>query len=53
LIVVEKLKRSLIKDEKAGAVFFDFVDAFGSINRNTPLRKVGRDFATWPNTSRQ
>jgi len=33
LVAVEKIKKSLLQDELAGAVFFDFTDAFGSVNR--------------------
>jgi len=32
LVVVEKIKKSLLQDELAGAVFFDFTNAFGSVN---------------------
>ena len=44
LVVVEKIKKSLLQDELAGAVFFDFTDAFGSVNRDHLLLKIGRDF---------
>lgn len=44
LMVVEKVKKSLLCDEFAGAVFFDFIDAFGSVNRDHLLLKIGRDF---------
>ena len=33
LIVAEKIKKALIQGEKAGAVFYDFTDAFGSVER--------------------
>ena len=38
------MKKALIKGEKAGMVFFDFTDAFGSVNRAKLLDKVGKDF---------
>ena len=44
LIVVENIKKSLLCGELAGAVFFDFVDAFGSVNRDHVLLKIGTDF---------
>ena len=44
LVVVEEIKRSLLRGEVAGAVFFDFTDAFGSVNRDHLLLKIGRDF---------
>jgi len=44
LILIEKVKKALIKGEKAGVIFFDFTDAFGSVNRAKLLEKVGRDF---------
>ena len=34
----------VVEDELAGAVFFDFTDAFGSVNRDHLLLKIGRDF---------
>jgi len=44
LVLVESIKSSLIAGSKAGAVFFDFADAFGSVDRNRLLLKVSRDF---------
>ena len=44
LFLVEKIKKALINGEKAAAVFFDFTDAFGSINRKHLLYKIGKDF---------
>jgi len=44
LVVVEKIKKSLLSGELAGAVLFDFTDAFGSVNRDHLLLKIGRDF---------
>jgi len=44
MLVVEKNKQSLICGNKAGAIFFDFFDAFGSVNRNRLLYKIANDF---------
>jgi len=44
LIVVEKIKRSLLTGELAGVVFYDFTDAFGSVNRDHLLLKIAQDF---------
>ena len=44
LVVVEKIMKSLLLGEVAGAVFYDFKDAFGSVNRDHLLLKIGRDF---------
>jgi len=44
ITVVEKVKRAVLHGEKAAAVFFDFTDAFGSVNRNHLLIKLRRDF---------
>ena len=44
MILVENVKKSLIDGEAAGAVFYDFSDAFGSVNRNRLLYKLGKDF---------
>ena len=43
LVLVEKLKSGLLAGKKAGVVFFDFADAFGSVDRDCLLVKVGRD----------
>ena len=44
LIVAEKIKKALIQGEKAGAVFYDFTDAFGSVERKRLITKINRDF---------
>jgi len=44
MLVVEKIKQSLIRGSKAGAIFFDFSDAFDSVNRNRLLYKIAKDF---------
>jgi len=44
LIVAEKIKKALIQGEKAGAVFYDFTDAFGSVERKRLIIKINRDF---------
>jgi len=43
LIVVESIKKGLLNGDKAAAVFFDFTDAFGTVNRRHLLRKISRD----------
>jgi len=43
-MLVEKVKKALINGEKVGVVFFDFKDAFGSVNRTLLLEKLGVDF---------
>ena len=40
LIVVEQLKRARQQKKKVGAIFFDFTDAFGTVDRLKLLRKV-------------
>ena len=44
LLVVEKVKQGLISGKKAGVVFFDFVDAFGTVDRKCLLYKIAKDF---------
>ena len=44
LILVEEIKKGLIDGQKAGAVFYDFTDAFGSVSRDRLLYKLGKDF---------
>jgi len=44
LVLTERVKNSLIAGGNAGVVFFDFTDAFGSVDRNLLLFKLGRDF---------
>ena len=41
LIVVEQLKRARQQKKKVGAIFFDFTDAFGTVDRLKLLRKQG------------
>jgi len=43
LVVVEKIKRSLLCGELACAVFLYFTDAFGSVNRDHLLLKIERN----------
>jgi len=45
LVVGERIKKSLLNGEVAGAVFYDFTDAFGSVNRDHLLRKISQDFS--------
>ena len=44
MIAAERIKRSLMEGGEAGAVFFDFSDAFGSVDRSKLLYKIGKDF---------
>jgi len=44
LTTVETIKKGLLTGHYAGAVFFDFTDAFGSVNRSSLLNKIRRDF---------
>ena len=44
LVVIENIKKALIQGEQAAAVFFDFTDAFGSVNRHRLLFKLANDF---------
>jgi len=44
LLLVEKVKKGMLNGQKAGAVFFDYSDAFGSVNRTRLLHKIGKDF---------
>jgi len=44
ITVVEKIKRAVINGDKAGAVFYNFTDAFGSVNRNHLLIKLRHHF---------
>ena len=44
LIVAENIKKALVQGDKAGAVFFDFTDAFGSVDRKRLIIKINRDF---------
>jgi len=44
LVLVEKIKRAILEGKQAGVVFFDFADAFGSVNRQLLLLKLGKDF---------
>jgi len=44
LVVTENIKKALIEGHMAAAVFFDFTDAFGSVNRNRLLLKLANDF---------
>jgi len=47
MIVVEKVKQGLIAGNKAGVVFFDFTDAFGSVDRKCLLYKMAKDWYYW------
>jgi len=44
LLLVEKVKKGMLNGQKAGAVFFDYSDAFGNVNRTRLLHKIGKDF---------
>ena len=43
-MLCEDIKKGLIEGKKVGIVFFDFSDAFGSVNRYHLLHKLGKDF---------
>jgi len=38
--LLQNIKKGLLNKEKAAAVFFDFTDAFGSVNRKRLLYKI-------------
>ena len=40
LLLTERLKKAIFEKKVAGAVFFDFTDAFGSVNRMKLLQKI-------------
>ena len=40
LLLTERLKKAIFEKKVAGAVFFDFTDAFGSVNRMKLLHKI-------------
>ena len=44
LTLVENVKKGLISGESVSVVFFDFTDAFGSVNRSLLLYKVRNHF---------
>jgi len=44
LSLVEIVKANMLQGHVAGALFFDYTDAFGSVNRNKLLCKLCRDF---------
>jgi len=44
LSLVEDIKKVILQGNSAGAVFFDFTDAFGSVNRRHLLNKIRNDF---------
>ena len=44
MVIAEQIKRGLLSDSDTGAVFFDFSDAFGSVNRTKLLYKISKDF---------
>ena len=44
MTVVEKVKQALIVGKNAGVVFFDFADAFGTVDRKCLLYKIAKDF---------
>ena len=41
---VENTNKSLVNSQCAGAVFYDFVDAFGTMSRNRLHEKIHKDF---------
>ena len=45
LTLVERIKSGLLKDQYSGAVFFDFTDAFGSVDRSLLLEKIRKNFS--------
>jgi len=44
LSLVEQAKKELLEGQKVAVVFYDFTYAFGSVNRNRLLHKLGKDF---------
>jgi len=44
LSLVEVIKKGILQGQCAGVVFFDFTDAFGSINRTCLLHKIRKHF---------
>ena len=40
ILLIEQIKRARVEKKKVAAVFFDFSDAFGTVNRTKLLRKV-------------
>jgi len=44
LVLVKRTKKAIIKGKEVGVVFFDFADAFESVNRNLLVLKLGKDF---------
>jgi len=44
LVLTELIKKSSIEGYKTGAVFFDFADAFGSVDRSCLIYKIGHHF---------
>jgi len=44
LSLVEILKANVLQGRVAGALFFDYTDAFGSVNRSKLLCKLCQDF---------
>jgi len=42
--ILTVVKKSLVNGQLAGAVFYDFADAFGSVDRYRLLEKVRKDF---------
>jgi len=44
LTEVEKIKKPFLNGELAGAVFYNFTNAFGSVNRDHLLLKIAQDF---------
>ena len=44
VVMVERVQGALNNNEKCGGVFFDFTDAFGSVNRARLLSKLFFDF---------
>ena len=44
LVLVEEIKRALQSGKSAAAIFFDMTDAFGSVDRQQLLWKIGKHF---------
>ena len=44
LTLFERVKLGLLEGRSCGAIFFDFTDAFGSVDRSILLRKLREDF---------
>jgi len=44
LMLADTVKSNMIQNKTTGVLFFDYTDAFGSVNRNKSLHKLCNDF---------